>query len=365
MDHDNLADLGGRSDRVATVPRLRPVGRGRGRARPLLRRRGRLPRRADDGRAHLRRAGRPAVDGARRPTALIPVVRPTTALAAAQADDLTTPSGRPPHKHLYGRSGGRPTGGGVTGSRRAGRATPGRTTVGPVGSEEVPWRCARPRGLSRPTTTPPADDAAAARRPPGRGAARAPRSRPRPPSPAATSRPPPSSGSAAGRSAFMKTLTNAPAGFFEAEAAGLRWLGEAGGVRVPEVLAVEPDCLILAWVEPGKLTTEAAGEFGRALAKTHDAGAPAYGLDRDGFIGRLPAAQQDARRRGRSSTRPSGSCPTSSSPATAARSRPRRPRRSRASSAGSPTWCPRRGRAASTATCGTATSSGPTTAAAA
>jgi fructosamine-3-kinase len=97
-----------------------------------------------------------------------------------------------------------------------------------------------------------------------------------------------------GRSAFMKTLTNAPVGFFEAEAAGLRWLGEAGGVRVPEVLAVEHDCLILDWVEPGKLTTEAASDFGRALAKTHDAGAPAYGLDRDGFIGKLPLPNKPA-----------------------------------------------------------------------
>ena len=97
-----------------------------------------------------------------------------------------------------------------------------------------------------------------------------------------------------GRSAFMKTLTHAPEGFFEAEAAGLRWLGEAGGVRVPEVLAVEPDCLILSWVEPGKLTTEAAGDFGRALATTHAAGAPTYGLDRDGFIGRLPLPNRSA-----------------------------------------------------------------------
>jgi fructosamine-3-kinase len=97
-----------------------------------------------------------------------------------------------------------------------------------------------------------------------------------------------------GRSAFMKTLTNAPAGLFEAEAAGLRWLGEAGGVQVPAVLAVEQDCLILGWVEPGKLTTEAASDFGRALAKTHRAGAPAYGLDRDGFIGRLPLPNKTA-----------------------------------------------------------------------
>jgi fructosamine-3-kinase len=97
-----------------------------------------------------------------------------------------------------------------------------------------------------------------------------------------------------GRSAFMKTLTNAPAGFFETEAAGLRWLAEAGGITVPEVLAVQPDCLILAWVEPGKMTTEAAAEFGRALARTHAAGAPSYGLDRDGFIGRLPLPNKNA-----------------------------------------------------------------------
>jgi fructosamine-3-kinase len=97
-----------------------------------------------------------------------------------------------------------------------------------------------------------------------------------------------------GRSAFMKTFTHAPTGFFEAEAAGLRWIGEAGGVRVPEVLAVEADCLILEWVEPGKLTTEAATDFGRALATTHEAGAPAYGLERDGFIGRLPLPNKAA-----------------------------------------------------------------------
>lgn len=97
-----------------------------------------------------------------------------------------------------------------------------------------------------------------------------------------------------GRSAFMKTLTHAPDGFFAAEAAGLRWLGDAGGVQVPEVLAVEADCLILAWVEPGKLTTEAAGDFGRALAKTHDAGTPSYGLDHDGYIGRLPLPNKSA-----------------------------------------------------------------------
>lgn len=94
-----------------------------------------------------------------------------------------------------------------------------------------------------------------------------------------------------GRTAFLKTLTGAPPHFFEREAAGLRWLGEAtpdGGVATPEVLAVDTDVLILAWVESGRPSTEAAHVFGRALAATHRAGAATFGAEEDGYIGRLP-----------------------------------------------------------------------------
>ncbi len=51
-----------------------------------------------------------------------------------------------------------------------------------------------------------------------------------------------------GTSALIKTRPHAPADFFRTEAAGLRWLAEAGGAGTPEVLAVEDDCLIVAWV---------------------------------------------------------------------------------------------------------------------
>jgi fructosamine-3-kinase len=91
-----------------------------------------------------------------------------------------------------------------------------------------------------------------------------------------------------GTTALMKTLNNAPSGFFAAEARGLTWLAEAGGLSVPEVLASDEGCLILRWVEPGKTSADGAAEFGRALAATHSAGAAAYGLDSDGFIARLP-----------------------------------------------------------------------------
>ncbi|SDC36522.1 fructosamine kinase family protein [Nocardioides lianchengensis] len=97
-----------------------------------------------------------------------------------------------------------------------------------------------------------------------------------------------------GSTALMKTLTQAPPGLFETEARGLRWLADSDGVAVPEVLAVDAECLILRWVEPGRNSGDAAAGFGRALAATHAAGAPSYGADEDGFIGRLPLPNRTA-----------------------------------------------------------------------
>ena len=100
-----------------------------------------------------------------------------------------------------------------------------------------------------------------------------------------------------GSTALMKTLNNAPDGFFAAEATGLRWLAEAGasgGVGAPEVLAADEGCLILRWVEPARPSPDAAIAFGRALAITHLAGAASYGAERDGFIARLPLLNRAA-----------------------------------------------------------------------
>jgi fructosamine-3-kinase len=98
-----------------------------------------------------------------------------------------------------------------------------------------------------------------------------------------------------GTSALMKTRAHAPADFFRAEAAGLRWLRDADGVRVPEVLAVEEDCLLLRWVETGRPNAETAEAFGRQLAATHLAGAPVFGsTGDDGYIGSLPMPNRAA-----------------------------------------------------------------------
>lgn len=91
-----------------------------------------------------------------------------------------------------------------------------------------------------------------------------------------------------GRNALMKTHTHPPEGFFEAEARSLAWLAVDGGAAVPEVLAVDAECLIIPWIETGKQTPDAAIEFGRALARTHAATPDEFGAAADGFIGRLP-----------------------------------------------------------------------------
>jgi fructosamine-3-kinase len=82
----------------------------------------------------------------------------------------------------------------------------------------------------------------------------------------------------AGRRDFRKTKEGASVADFEAEAAGLRWLGEAGA-PVPSVLAIErdPPALVLDRIEPGSLTPAGAERLGRDLASLHRAGAPAYG----------------------------------------------------------------------------------------
>ncbi|CAN5129771.1 fructosamine kinase family protein [soil metagenome] len=78
--------------------------------------------------------------------------------------------------------------------------------------------------------------------------------------------------------AFVKSRDGARIADFEAEAAGLRWLGEAD-VRVPAVLEVGRDdpWLALEWIEPGSLSPGGAEELGQALAALHRAGANAHG----------------------------------------------------------------------------------------
>lgn len=106
--------------------------------------------------------------------------------------------------------------------------------------------------------------------------------------------------SSASTAHHRKSWTAAPAGFYEVEAAGLRWLAEAeplGGARVVPVRAVGADHIDLARLHPGRPTLEVAEALGRGLAVTHGTGAPAFGSPPagwtgDAWIGRQPQSNE-------------------------------------------------------------------------
>ncbi len=82
-----------------------------------------------------------------------------------------------------------------------------------------------------------------------------------------------------GTALFVKTHPDPPPGFFSTEAAGLEWLREADALAVPRVVAVsdDPPMLAMQWIETGRHSPGNEAAFGRALARTHAAGAPAFG----------------------------------------------------------------------------------------
>jgi fructosamine-3-kinase len=86
---------------------------------------------------------------------------------------------------------------------------------------------------------------------------------------------------------FVKTGAAGRSDFYPVEAAGLRWLAEAGpsAARVVAVLEVSTERLFLERLVPTRPTRAAAEAFGRALAATHASGAAAFGQPPNGWSG--------------------------------------------------------------------------------
>ncbi|HMG65459.1 MAG TPA: fructosamine kinase family protein [Streptosporangiaceae bacterium] len=73
-----------------------------------------------------------------------------------------------------------------------------------------------------------------------------------------------------------------------AEASGLRWLGAATAVPVPEVLAGDDHALVISWIAAGAADRRSAIRFGRELALLHAAGSAGFGAPWPGVIAGLP-----------------------------------------------------------------------------
>jgi fructosamine-3-kinase len=99
-----------------------------------------------------------------------------------------------------------------------------------------------------------------------------------------------------GRDLFIKSIADPTAGDagarLDAEAAGLRWLGEAGAAPVPEIFFSGNALLALVWLPQAGPDRAAAERFGRELAALHAFGADSFGAPWRGFIASLDLPNQ-------------------------------------------------------------------------
>ena len=86
---------------------------------------------------------------------------------------------------------------------------------------------------------------------------------------------------------FVKSLAHQP-GMFQAEAHGLLALAESNSVRIPRVLGVSEQALVLERIREGRRTAEFDTLFGQQLASLHQFRGKTCGFNEDNFIGLSP-----------------------------------------------------------------------------
>lgn len=91
-----------------------------------------------------------------------------------------------------------------------------------------------------------------------------------------------------GTRVIIKQRRDVPPGFFLAEACGLAALREARALRVPEVLDVADDRIVLEDLGAGARTANYWRRAGAGLAKQHSVTGTRFGFDDDGFCGDSP-----------------------------------------------------------------------------
>lgn len=83
---------------------------------------------------------------------------------------------------------------------------------------------------------------------------------------------------------------SAPEDFFRSQAAGLQAMAETDSVRVPHVVAAADRWLLLEWLDPGTAEADTWTDLAMRLAALHRQSRPAFGWDKDNYIGSLPQA---------------------------------------------------------------------------
>lgn len=88
-----------------------------------------------------------------------------------------------------------------------------------------------------------------------------------------------------GRSVIVKARRSAPEGFFEAESRGLAALRDTATVRVPDVLDLAADRIVLEDLGQGSASPAQQVEAGARLARLHRSPRPYFGFPTAGWCG--------------------------------------------------------------------------------
>jgi len=75
---------------------------------------------------------------------------------------------------------------------------------------------------------------------------------------------------------------------FRCEANGLKELDKAGAIRIPRIISVSEDYLLMEWISPGKYPDCFFEIFGKTLARLHRFQSDRFGFYEDNFIGSNP-----------------------------------------------------------------------------
>ena len=92
---------------------------------------------------------------------------------------------------------------------------------------------------------------------------------------------------ASGKTVFVKSGAQHTDMFFQ-EAKGLKEIAKAKAIRVPEVLHVEEEFLLLEHIASSKRAKDFSTRFGKAFAQMHRHSAQSFGFDADNYIGSTP-----------------------------------------------------------------------------
>ncbi len=91
-----------------------------------------------------------------------------------------------------------------------------------------------------------------------------------------------------GRSVFLKENSNAPVDMFRAEAFGLQALAATRAIKIPKVIHVENDFLLIEDLGQGSTTSTFWVALGEGLAELHRAPAQHFGFSVDNYCGSTP-----------------------------------------------------------------------------